>query len=53
MICSNKRNVIEVAETNSTYERTLLKMSNYDANGVSVSQGSPIHIGNRREITTL
>ena len=27
-------------------------MSNYDANGGSVSRRSPIHIGNRRELTT-
>ena len=53
MICSNKRNAIEVLETNSTYERTLLKMSDYDANGGSVSQGSPIHVGNRRVIETV
>ena len=36
----------EIAETNSTYKRTLLRLSYYDANGGSVSKGSPIHIGN-------
>ena len=40
-------------DSNSTYDRTLLKMSNYNANGGNVSQESPIHIGNRRVITTL